>query len=144
MTGPLYTMYVTFASKVDRHCWRWPVHVQPIHNRNNQSLKGAVVVMLCKNEAEVKCQINGHWPVHLTYRKSGGSETDSIPERSEWVIGILKSWNPERKVGTLKFIKHFVKKGVWWLKKVGTLKQTWWNLNRPVCTGLIFISLDTV
>ncbi len=23
-----YTMYITFASK----CWRWPVHVQPMHN----------------------------------------------------------------------------------------------------------------
>ncbi len=38
-----------------------------------QSLKGAVVVVLCQNEAEVKCQ---NLPVHLTYRKGRGNETD--------------------------------------------------------------------
>ena len=43
--------------------------------RNSQSLKGAVVVTLCQNEAEVKIS-NGHWPSQLIYRTSRENQTD--------------------------------------------------------------------
>ena len=37
-----------------------------IHGHNNQSLKGAVVVTLCKNEADVKCQMDIDSSISLT------------------------------------------------------------------------------
>ncbi len=42
--------------------------------RNNQSLKGAVVVTLCQNEAEVEFQMDNHH--HISPTKCRGHETD--------------------------------------------------------------------
>ena len=48
--------------------WLSPTLTVP---RNNQSLKGAVVVVLCQNEAEVKCQMDIYQ--HISLREKAGA-----------------------------------------------------------------------